>query len=62
MVDTASPHHYRLMYQQNENVIWLRENARKGLNSTSGASQPLVKPVVGFERAVVNWRSRSVAK
>ena len=39
--------------------------ARKGLNSTSGAqfvALPLVKPVVWFVGAVVNWRSRSVAK
>ena len=42
-----------------------RESTRKGLNSTSGAqfaTLPLVKPVVSFARAVVNWRSRSVAK
>ena len=39
--------------------------ARKGLNTTSGtqfAALPLVKSVVWFARAVVNWRSRSVAK
>ena len=45
-------------------VIWRQESARKGLNSTSGAqfaSQPLVKPVVWFARAVFNWPSRSVA-
>ena len=37
----------------------------KDLNTTSGAqfaALPLVNPVVWFERAVVNWRSRSVAK
>ena len=42
-----------------------RERARKGLNSTAGAqfaAQPLVKPVVWFARAVVNWSFRSVAK
>ena len=41
------------------------KSARKGLNATSGAqfaALPLVKPVVWFARAVVNWRSRSVAK
>ena len=46
-------------------VCWRRESAQKGLNTTSGpqfASLPLVKPVVWFVRAVVNWRSRSVAK
>ena len=51
--------------KQNGNVIWRRESARKGLNSTSGAqfaALSLVKPVVWFARAVVNWRSRSVAK
>ena len=45
--------------------IYRRESARKELNSTSGAqfdTLPLVKPVVWFARAVVNWRSRSVAK
>ena len=55
----------RLTWQQDGNVIWRRQSARKGLNSTSGAqfaAQPLVKPVVWFARAVVNWRSRSVAK
>ena len=43
----------------------LQERARKELNATSGAqfaALPLVKPVVWFARAVVNWRSRSVAK
>ena len=43
----------------------IRISARKGLNSTSGAqfvALPLVKPVVWFAGAVVNWRSRSVAK
>ena len=52
-------------FSNSGNVIWRREIARKGLNSTSGprfAAQPLVKPVVWFARAVVNWRSRSVAK
>ena len=47
------------------NVIWRRESARKGLNSTSGAqfaALTLVKPIVWFVRAVVNWSSRSVAK
>ena len=47
------------------NVSWRRESARKGLNMTSGAqfaALPLVKPVVSFVRAVVNWRSRSIAK
>ena len=42
-----------------------RESTRKGLNSTSGtkcATLPLAKPVVRFASAVVNWRSRSVAK
>ena len=46
-----------LIQQQNGNVIWRRQSARKGLNSTSGAqfaAQPLVKPVVWFARAVVN--------
>ena len=55
----------RVIWQQNENVIWRRESARKGLNSTSGTqfgTLPLVKPVVWFACAVVNWRSRSVAK
>ena len=54
----------RLIKQQDENVSWRRESARKGLNLTSGAqfaSLPLVKPVVWFARAVINWRSRSVA-
>ena len=54
----------RPIWRQNGNVIWRRESARKGLNSTSGAqfaAQPLVKPVVWFARPVVNWRSRSVA-
>ena len=38
---------------------------QKGLNMTSGAkfaALPLLKPVVWFARAVVDWRSRSVAK
>ena len=37
----------------------------KELKSTSGAqfaAQPLVQPVAWFARAVINWRSRSVAK
>ena len=41
------------------------KSARKGLNATSSAqfaALPLVKPVVWFARAGVNWRSRSVAK
>ena len=41
------------------------ESARKGLNTTTGAqftALPVVKPVVWFARAFVNWRSRSVAK
>ena len=41
------------------------KSARKVLHVTSGAqfsALPLVKPVVWFARAVVNWRSRSVAK
>ena len=57
--------HIRLLQQQNGNVIWRRESARKGISSTSGAqfvAQPLVKPVVWFARAVVHWRSRPVAK
>ena len=37
-------------------------SARKGLHSTSGAAQPLVKPVIWFARAVVNWRSLFIAK
>ena len=40
-------------------------DARWGLKSTSGAqfaAVQLVKPVVWFAHAVVNWRSRSVAK
>ena len=40
-------------------------DARWGLKSTSGAQFAavlLVKPVVWFAHAVVNWRSRSVAK
>ena len=55
----------RLILQQDGNVSWRRETARKGLNTTSGAqfaALPLVKPVVWFAHAVVNWRSRSVAK
>ena len=58
----------RLIQQQDGNVSWRRESTRKGLNTTSGAqfaALPLVKmvnPVVWFARAVVNWRSRSVAK
>ena len=55
----------RLISQQDGNVSWRRESARKGLNTTSSAqfaALPLVKPVVWFARAVVNWRSRSVAK
>ena len=46
-------------------LIWRRKSARKGLNSTSGAqfaAHRLVKPVVWLARAVVNWRSLSVAK
>ena len=46
-----------LIWQQNGNVIWQ--------NPTSGAllaALPFVKPVVWFGRAIVNWRSRSVAK
>ena len=55
----------RLIQQQNENVIWRRESAQKGLNSTSGtqfAALTLVNPVVRFARAVVNWRLRLFAK
>ena len=55
----------RLIWQQDGNVSWRRESARKGLNATSGAqfaALRLVKPVVWFARAVVNWSSRSVAK
>ena len=55
----------RLIQQQNENVIWRRESAQKGLNSTSGtqfAALTLVNPVVRFTLAVVNWRLRSFAK
>ena len=40
-------------------------SVQKGLNSTSGAqfvTLPLVKPVVSFVRAIVNWCSRSVAR
>ena len=51
--------------QQDGKVIWRQASARKGLNSTSGtqfAALPLVSPVVWFARAVVNRRSRSVAK
>ena len=39
----------RVIWQQNENVIWLRESARKGLNSTSATqfgTLSLVKLVV----------------
>ena len=48
-------------------VGWFRNrtgtsSARKGLHLTSGTAQPLVKPVVWFARAAVNWRSLSVAK
>ena len=53
----------RLILQQDGNVIWRRESARKGLNTISGAqfaALPLVKPVVWFARAF-NWLSRSVA-
>ena len=55
----------RLIKQQNGNVSWRRESARKGLPTTSGAQFAallLVKPFVWFARAVVKWRSRSVAK
>ena len=55
----------RLIEQQDGNVSWRRESARKGLNTTSDAqfaALPLVKPVVWFARVFVNWRSRSVAK
>ena len=55
----------RLIWQRDGNVSWRRESARKGLNTTSCAqfaALPLVKPVVWFARAVVNWCSRSVAK
>ena len=55
----------RLIYQQEENVSWRQESARKGLNTTSGAqfaALPLVKSVVWFARPVVNWRSCSVSK
>ena len=41
------------------------KSAWKGLNATSGtqfAAQLFVKPVVWFARAVVKWRSLSVAK
>ena len=53
----------RLIKQQDGNVGWQRESARRGLNTTSGAqfvALPLVKPVVWFARDVVNWRSHSV--
>ena len=69
---TLPPYNIRVAHKpigwfskQNRNVIWRRESARKGLNSTSVAqfaAVPLVAPVVWFARAVVNWRSRSVAK
>ena len=52
-------------FSNNGNVIWRRKSAQKGLNSTSSAqfaAQPLVNPVVWFAHAIVNWRSRSVAK
>ena len=55
----------RLISHQDGNVGWRRESVEKGLNMTSGAqfaALPLVKPVVWFARAVVYWRSRTVAK
>ena len=54
----------RLIQQQDGNASCRRESVRKGLNTTSGAQfAPLpFKPVVWFARAVVNWRSRSIAK
>ena len=61
----ASFNAIRLIQQHEGNVSWQRESAWKGLNATSGVqftALPLVKPVVKFARAVVNWRSRPVAK
>ena len=55
----------KLILQQNGNVIWRQESARKGLNTTSGAlfvAQRLVKPIIWFARAVVTWRSPTAAK
>ena len=46
-------------------VRWRRESKRKGLNATFSeqfAALPLVKLVVWFVSAVVNWSSPSVAK
>ena len=55
----------RPIKEQDGNVSSRRESKQKGLNTTSGtqfAALPSVKPVVWFARAVVNWRSSSVAK
>ena len=51
--------------EQHGNVSWRLESARKRLHTTSGAQFAallLFKPFVWFARAVVKWRSRSVAK
>ena len=57
---------FALGWFSNRTRTWLDDGkARKGLNTTSGAqfaTLSLVKQVVWFARAVVNWRSRSVAK
>ena len=56
---------WRLIQQQNVNVIWWQESTQKGLKSTSGAqfaSLALIKPVVWFAHVVINWCSCSVAK
>ena len=61
----SSYRNIRLIKQQNGNISWRQESARKGLNATSGAqfaALSLVKPVAWFARVVVNWRSRSIAK
>ena len=64
-LDPPLKQYNRLIWQQDGNVSWRRESARRRLNTTSGAQfspLPLVKPDVLFARTVVNWRSRSVAK
>ena len=65
MITDAGKKNQADLATERERHIWRRESARKGLNSTSGAqfaALPLVKLVVWFAPAVVNWRSRSVAK
>ena len=64
----SSPEHPSSKYQADlatGREHQLTTGKRKGLNMTSRAqfaTLPLVKPVVWFARAVVNWPSRSVAK